>query len=381
MRRILVEAGVSLLIAALLPALRLQAQNFPASLKLDPVRATGSVPNDADDPAIWVHPDDPAKSVIVGTDKDETQGGLYVWSLQGEQIQYIPLQRPNNVDIRRGVNMGAREVDIAVTNLRYSREIRVFEINRKTGTLIDITTEGGIKTPELETPYGLCLYKRPSDGALFVIESSKDGSSSNSLHQYRLYAGSDGNVAGKYVRSFGKNSIRDKVEGLVADDELGYIYAADEEVAVRKYYADPASGNNDQIVAFATEDDGFRGDREGISIYRCDAETGYIFVSSQKPDRYVKGRKKKKKKFSPVKVYRREGEPDNPHEHRLLATLETLGSLKTDGLAVISTPISPEFPAGLLVKHHATGRQFVLYDLEPLVAQNALVCRSWGSKP
>src|SRR5919197_1652312 len=48
----------------------------------------------ADDPAIWVHPTDPALSTIVGTDKI---GGVAVYDLLGKQNQYVPGGQMNNV--------------------------------------------------------------------------------------------------------------------------------------------------------------------------------------------------------------------------------------------------------------------------------------------
>ena len=345
-------------------------QTAPPAIEVLPRVATDSVKIDADDPAIWIHPTDHAKSVIIGTDKNE-DGGLYVWDLHGKQIQYVPLWRPNNVDVRYGMKVGDRMIDLAVTNLRRlqkgknvirgSREIKVFEINPTDGTLTDITTAEGIKTPELDEPYGLCLYRRPADGAIFVIESSKDGESAKSLHQYRLIPDGFGKVKGIYVRSFGKDTIIDQVEGLVADDELGFIYAADEKAAIRKYYADPDKGDNNEIVAFAL-DDGIQGDREGLAIYRCDSATGYLLLSNQ-----VGG------EFSSVKVYRREGDEGKPHQHRLLATVNTRGSAETDGLDVTSRPASPEFPHGFLVKHDSPGRCFKLYAWEDIVKSYPLI--------
>src|SRR5262245_31952618 len=55
-----------------------------ATVETDPVPHDGDA---ADDPAIWVHPTDPAKSVILGTDK---RGGLALYDLAGRQIQYLP---------------------------------------------------------------------------------------------------------------------------------------------------------------------------------------------------------------------------------------------------------------------------------------------------
>ena len=48
---------------------------FPEIIK--PVIVTEPVNFDSDDPAIWVNPKDPSKSLVIGTDKD-INGGLFV---------------------------------------------------------------------------------------------------------------------------------------------------------------------------------------------------------------------------------------------------------------------------------------------------------------
>ena len=53
---------------------------------IKPLVVTEKVKHDTDDPAIWVNPDDPSKSLIIGTDKDE-DGGLYVFNLDGKIIE------------------------------------------------------------------------------------------------------------------------------------------------------------------------------------------------------------------------------------------------------------------------------------------------------
>ncbi|MEK7730012.1 MAG: phytase [candidate division KSB1 bacterium] len=348
---------------AFLPATFSSSSNS-ARVKIIPKLATDSVKVDADDPAIWINPTNPALSAIIGTDKDSAQGGLYVWNLQGEQLQFVPIERPNNVDVRQGMKLGKRMIDIAVTQECRKRTLRVFEINPATGALTDITIAGGIPTPELEAPYGLCLYRRTSDGAMFVMTSSREGESAKHLHQYQLFDDGQGKVHGQYVRAFGRNSILDKVEGLVADDELGYVYAGDEEAAVRKYHADPASGNDTQLAEFALGD-GIEGDREGLAIYRCTEKTGYLLLSSQKG-----------KSYSSIKVYRREGEPGNPHEHKLLTTLDTIGSEETDGLEVTHHGVHEKFPHGLIVKHDSPGRQFKLYSWQDFMLGMPQICAS-----
>ena len=81
---------------------------------LAPARQTAQVPNDPDDPAIWIHPTDPSKSLIFGTDKVPAKGGLYVFGLDGSQkAAFTPLDRPNNVDVAYGFNLNGRRIDIA----------------------------------------------------------------------------------------------------------------------------------------------------------------------------------------------------------------------------------------------------------------------------
>jgi 3-phytase len=56
---------------------------IPPVVETVPVASTRDA---ADDPAIWVHPDNPEQSLIVGTDK---QSGLYVYALDGSERQYL----------------------------------------------------------------------------------------------------------------------------------------------------------------------------------------------------------------------------------------------------------------------------------------------------
>jgi len=355
-----VWAGVALLSLSMSSA---WAQTIPTNISVQARVSTGSVKGDADDPAIWIHPKDPAKSVIIGTDKSGNASGLYVWDMNGKQIQYVPVTNPNNVDVRYGLKLGARKVDIAVTNPRQLKEIKVYEINQQTGMLTDLTTSAGIKTPQLNTPYGITLYQRPSDGAVFAIESSKDGAAAKNLHQYRLEHDGAGKVKGTFVRTIGKGIIGGVVEGMTADDQLGYIYACEEGAAVRKFYADPSQEQDEQIVAFATGD-GISGDREGVAVYGCVDGTGYILVSSQGN--------------TTVKVYRREGDDGNPHKHSLLTTIKTNGSSETDGLDVTNRPTSAQFPKGFLITHNSPGKQFKLYAWEEIAKDYLTTCTAGG---
>lgn len=108
------------------PARRKNSTALPAPLK--PLVILEPVQYDTDDPAIWINPADPAKSLVVGTDKD-SDGGLYVFNLEGKIVNKVSgLKRPNNVDIAYGLKLNGRSTDIAVLTERESGRIRIYSM-------------------------------------------------------------------------------------------------------------------------------------------------------------------------------------------------------------------------------------------------------------
>ena len=59
----------------------------PLAIAVTPTAETEGTTGDADDPAIWVEPADPAQSLILGTDKTQ---GLFVYGLDGAVRQFLP---------------------------------------------------------------------------------------------------------------------------------------------------------------------------------------------------------------------------------------------------------------------------------------------------
>lgn len=370
-----VEKKLIVLLAIGLLAAVLRAQPSLPSIEISPRMVTDSIKIKGDDLALWIHPTEPTQSVIIGTAKDSANNGLYVWTLSGKLIQYVKLARPLSVDVRYGMKLNDRLIDITVINSRIStkvkvgirivKEIKVFAINPTDGTLTDITTNGGIKTSELDEPHGLCLYRRPSDSAMFVIAGSYDDDDrAGSLHQYRLLDDGFGKIKGVHVRAFGQNSMRNMEDGLVADDELGFVYATDAGIAIHKYYADPDQGDNNEIVAFALDND-IQDDRENLAIYRCDDKTGYLLASIQNEDG---------EGTSLINVYRREGDGGNPNQHSIVASIKTLGASDTASLETTSRPISAAFPHGFLVKQSGARLWFKFYAWEEIARNDLQTC-------
>lgn len=322
-----------------------------AQAPIEPRLHTAAVPHDADDPAIWVNRADPSRSLIVGTDKAEETGGLYVFGLNGALLSsVVPLDRPNNVDVEYGLSMPDGAADIVVTTERMRHRLRVFAIDDG-AELRDLAPDG---LPLFEDasglsaePMGIALYKRPSDATIFAIVAPKAGPTTGYLWQYRLYADAAGIVHGTFVRRFGTFSGVGEIEAVAVDDELGFVYYSDEQFGIRKYAADPdAADPNRELAAFGM--DQYLGDREGLAIFVEPGGRGYI-VSS---DQVGTGTR--------LHLYPRQGVRDNPHSHPRLAVVPTVAD-ETDGLEVASTAL-PDYPAGLLVMMNSEGHDFLLFD-------------------
>ncbi len=297
---------------------------------LRPAVITDTLPGDSDDPAIWVNADDAGESMVLGTDKGDTSGGVYAFDLAGHidrRRSVTPLKRMNNVDIEYGFAAGTRSMDIAVATERNRMAIRVFSLPEM--TLIDgggIAVFGGDST---RAPMGIALYRRPHDGKVFAIVGGKSGPSAGYLAQYELTF-AKGRVAGTKVREFGRYSGRKEIEAIVVDDALGYVYYSDEGVGVRKYHADPDSGSV-ELALFATS--GVADDHEGLAIYQRDSTRGYIILSDQGANR--------------IQVFPREGAGGNANAHPLLAVIPVMAQ-QTDGLDVTSHALGTAFPNGML---------------------------------
>ena len=299
---------------------------------LEPVVVTEKTAVDSDDPAIWLHPDDPSKSLVLGTDKG---GSIFVFDLDGKIIPdktVTGMGRMNNIDVAYGLPLGDEKIDIALATDRNEERIRVFRLPDMTP--ID---NGGIPTFVGETDdrraMGLAVYTRPSDGAFFVIVSRKFGQSGSYLWQYLLEDAGDGTIKATKVRAFGEFVGGKEIEAVAVDNELGYVYYSDETAGVHKYLADPDAPDADRELAFFGND-GFAQDQEGISIYKVNDGTGYILVSDQQANTF--------------RVFRREGEPGDPHNHQLVKIVR-VSTNESDGSDVTNVPVDERFPSGIFI--------------------------------
>jgi 3-phytase len=329
---------------------RAPATDTPPLASVQPVRASATLTHDPDDPAIWVHPTAPERSLVLGTIKVAApDGGVAVFGLDGTLRQLVTnIDRPNNIDVEYGFAFGGRAIDIAVVTERYQRRLRVFSIAADGSGIADLgaipVLEG--QQAEAQAPMGIALYRRPADGAVFAIVAPKTGPAEGYLWQYRLQDGG-GKLTATVVRRFGRFSGTGEIEAVAVDDEAGHVYYADEGDGIHKWHADP------DHAAAATElgyfaRDGFAGDREGIAIYPQRGGGGYIVATDQLPGN------------SRYHVYPRagtEGSRGNPAAVRVF----TGGADSTDGVEATSRDLGGEFPGGLFVAMNASSRNFLFY--------------------
>jgi 3-phytase len=294
-----------------------------APLPVSATIETAQVPNDgdaADDPAVWVHPSNPALSTVIGTDK---QGGLAVYDLDGNQIQYLPDGKMNNVDIRAGFPLGGQSVALVAASNR-NNSIALYRVNPTTRKLENVAA----RVIATGAGYGACMYRSPTTSKFYYFANSEQGE----VEQWELFATSTGKVDATKVRAF---DVGSQTEGCVADDQLGHLYIGEEAKGIWKYGAEPSAGQTRTQVDTTGSGGQLASDVEGLAIYDAGGGRGYLIASSQGDNTYV--------------IYRREGANAYVATFEIVAAGQIDAVSQTDGIAVTSANLGPAFPRGMFI--------------------------------
>lgn len=308
---------------------------------------TSPVSDDADDPAIWVRP---GGFMIVGTDKTEVNGGLYLWDSEGKELAHFGgLDRPNNVDIAAGFPLGEQNVDLAITTERVKQQLRIFVLGPSAPEFTDVTgsTKVFLHRAEGETraPMGITVLRDEVRGEFYCIVSAKEAAKENPLALYRLKA-NGGKVDAEFVQDFGHFSGlsedgEGEIEALKAGTSNDRVFYADELAGIRW----ARMGTDGKMEAqpdwiFGTED--YVGDREGMATFVHEGKT-YLVSSDQIEER------------SRLQVWDVTGD-----EITRVAVIDT-DSDDTDGLEIIATGGPSD--QGVLVMMSSKDKAFFLFDL------------------
>jgi 3-phytase len=298
---------------------RAPAPTVLASAETEPVPGYGDA---ADDPAIWVHAEIPADSLVIGTDKKR---GLNVYRLDGSLHQSLQVGRMNNVDLRDGFELGGRNLVLVAASDRDRNAIALYAFSADEPKLVDVAD--GILATGLDEIYGLCLFADRANRQFYVFVNDKDGR----YQQHQLVTRTPGDrVATQIVREF---RVGGQPEGCAVDDELGWIYIGEESAGFYRLAA-AADAPPDLIPVDRVGTGRLVADVEGIAIFRRSAGDGYLVVSSQGDDAFA--------------VYRRI--PPNDYVGRFrIGDGPIDGVSSTDGLEVTSQALPSPYQQGVLV--------------------------------
>ncbi|MFD9741058.1 phytase [Umezawaea sp. NPDC059074] len=355
---------------------------------------------DADDPAVWVHPTRPERTVVLGTLKE---GGLAAFDLKGRTLGLYPAPpaptpeakpgRFNNVDVLAGARVGGRQRDLAFVSDRGRDRIRVYEVDGRgsavgSKVLTDVTDPAArpvfsaseAAVDDQRNAYGLAAGVDRRTGTPLVLASRR---SETRIALLRVVPGANGSVGTKVVSTVdlpssfvmpdgttwtpcGDPGDGPQAEGMVVDSDHGVAYVAQEDVGIWRIPLRATGFGSpelvDEVRSFgapqrydeATEecvadgpDPGFGGkwlsaDAEGLTIAEGRNGGGELIASSQGDSRFVR--------------YDRNG------RNRVLGDFVVesghgLDSVEhSDGAQVVTADLGRGYREGLLVLHDGERR-------------------------
>lgn len=288
------------------------APNVAAVAETDPVNTAADA---ADDPAIWRNPRDPAQSLVIGTDK---KAGIHVYDLTGRRVSFTPAARLNNVDLR---DLGGRVIAAASDRADVAQaHVSLFTLDTSTRRLVPI---GRYPVGPGEA-YGMCLWTRGADKALFGFVVLKDGR----IDQVLI----DLSAPSPRVTTVRSMKLGTQAEGCVVDDRTGLLYVAEEDVGLWRFAADPAAPATATPIA-QVDGKTLVADAEGLALAPAGRTGGYLVASSQGDNAYT--------------LYRL---PGVTYAGRFRIGGGTIdGSSDTDGIELALGDFGPAYPKGLLV--------------------------------
>ena len=253
---------------------RAAAVSVCPTVETAPVHNAGDA---ADDDAIWLHPTNTALSTVIGTDKT-VGGGLNVYGLGGNELQFANDGRLNNDDVIYNFPLGATRVALVGATNRLTLSLDFYRVDDATRQLVKAGSVHLATGTKITTPRGFAFYHSAKSGKYYAFVTDI-----GHTEQYEL-DGSTGSVKGTRVRVLQDTPVL-HTEGLIADDELGYVYLAEEDVGgIWKFGAEPTDPTTGTKLpdSLTTELGGrITQDIKGLMMYFASGGRGYIIAVSQ----------------------------------------------------------------------------------------------------
>jgi len=292
-----------------------------ADLETDAMKS-GLDDDAADDPAIWIHPTDSSKSIVVGTNK---KGGLALYNLSGKQINFYPVGNVNNADVLYNFPLSGDTIDVIGASNRSDSSITLMKINPENHKLSAVSAR--LIKSDAGDVYGFCFYKSKINGRFYALINSKEGK----VEQWELFE-TDGKIDAKLTRSI---QLAGQVEGMVCDNELGNLFVGEEQNGIWKLSAEPEGGDEKILIPNSgVSNKNIAYDIEGLTIYYAPQGKGYLIASSQGNFSYA--------------IFERAGENNYITSFRIVSGIID-GAEETDGIDVTNLPAGKAFSSGLFV--------------------------------
>lgn len=279
----------------------------------------------ADDPAIWVDPIDPSNSLVLGTDK---KGGLALYDLRGDLLQFVAQDGLNNVDVRDGFRLGSQTVTLVVASDKETDALHLYRLDPDARRIdpipmapIRLSIEG----------MGVALFHDRVANAHYAFGVGRDEHGRSFVEQFEL-DGSSGIVDAKLVRRI---PIGRRAEGCVVDDEERSLYVSEEREGVWRIGAAADAPTDRHRVLRHWLWNGVTTDLEGLALVRGPAGQRLLVVSHQGDNEFL--------------VLDRDADYAIVGRFTIVDGKRADAVSHTDGIDVVSTPLGDRFPGGLLV--------------------------------
>jgi 3-phytase len=288
----------------------------PAVAAVAAARETAPTAEDgANGVAIWVHPEDGARSLVLGAGGT---GGLEVYGLDGALRQRISDIEASQVMVRYGFDFGGKKLPLVLAYDPMRSALVGYTVEK--GELRRLPGKPILADDELT---GLCGFTSPITGGIYAVGMTDSGD----MLQWELFAKA-GQLEGRLVRSV---ALGKGVEYCVVDDAAGTMYYGDEPLGVMSLPVDPETDPERTIVDLAAPRGGITEEVKGVALAQGSDGSAVLIVSDTSSERFV--------------AYDLEGKLLGRFQVGAGAKVDAVG--ENEGIALATIPMGEAFPEGV----------------------------------
>jgi 3-phytase len=294
------------------PADELAAVTVPAAAETVP-----TVEDGANGVAIWVHPSDPAQSLIFGA---AGSGGLEVYGLDGALRQRIGDIETAHVSLRYGFEVGGRLVPLVLVYESRSSSLLAYTVDDAL-TVARLPGAAIVADDELT---GLCSFRSPITGTIYALGMTDSGQ----MLQWELFDAGD-SVEGRLVRSV---PLGQGIEYCVVDDASATLYYGDEALGVLSLPAEPETDASRTLFELVAPRGSIAGEIKGLALAQGADGSRLLIVSDVSAERLA--------------IFGLDGTLRGRLRIEAGKGVDAVG--ESEGLALATAALGAAFPEGLL---------------------------------